>query len=109
MLIVEGWKDFQGLRLESRVGLSILMQDGLISTRVIDVPVHQDVLTWKNMAEPSKESTLISLPLLLSSQGPFICSVCLRCEKNVDYLLLAKPALQIITRRSAVTASIAQM
>ena len=33
----------------------------------------------------------------------FICDLCLQCGKNVDYLLMAKPAVRLSTWRSIAT------
>jgi hypothetical protein len=73
--------------------------DWLVPDRVIDVPVYQDVLAWGEHGQVSQEIELSCA----QRQAPFICDVCLQCEKKVDYLLIANFAMQLLIWRSVTT------
>jgi|SRR5437870_2803234 len=75
--------------------------DWLVPDRVIDVPVYQDVLAWGEHGQASQGDSLLrysSKGLLVPQRhASSLCDVCMQCEKNVDSLLIAKPALQLFT------------
>jgi hypothetical protein len=57
---------------------SLSWEGWLLSNRVIDAPVNQDVLTWEIKSNRSKSQTLS------------LCDMCLHWQKDVDSLLIAK-------------------